>query len=136
MKLVRQKLKYDCGVASLSMATGIIYSKVKKYFHPHNFSKDGITNYAIDSFLHDHGFSISNICKYRGFANAKIRKPWPPKPFADIHICQVLVSKLYPMAHFIVMLKDGSVYDPAFSKIRKISDYYKVYNVTGIYKME
>jgi len=132
----RQKLKHDCALTALSMVTGEEYDSVAEYFDGIDFDKGGITYYALNSFLFDHGFSTARIFKYKGFKDCPQRTPWPPEPFADMHICEVLPYESSTFSHFIVMLRDGKIFDPAFSEIKKLSDYHKVYNVAGVYKID
>ena len=130
---IKQEHKNGCGAASLAMITGVSYADVIKHFSTIDFDKDGLIFDALIAFLVDNGFAVAPKFKYFSVVNSPGRNPWPPEPFADIHFCNVLVYEKSPMSHIVVMLKDGTILDPLIDNISKISDYFKVYNVTGIY---
>lgn len=132
MKHVMQKHKRGCSLASLAMLTGIDYDEILAYF-PIDFNEQGIYEQCLDNYLVDHGFALSRKHKYPKFG--KQREPWPPLPFADMHLCNVKVNQDSPVTHFVIMLGNGDCFDPLTTDIKHLSDYFEVNNVAGIHKI-
>lgn len=92
-------------------------------------------------FLYRHGFAYQRIWKHHPGPVVKAeqnweeiyaergRKPWPPEPWALAHLCTVETSQY----HCVVMLRDGTVLDPATSDPKRLSDYKSVAQVWGLY---
>jgi hypothetical protein len=57
--------------------------------------------------------------------------PWPPAPFAPVHMATVLVSRTSPCWHSVVMSQDGLVLDPQTPEPRALTDYVEVQAVVG-----
>lgn len=132
--VVLQKHTRGCGVAALSMLTGMDYDAVAARF-PFDLQTQGLYYNGVESFLADAGYAIRKLHRWFGWVDSPERTPWPCEPFADVHLCEVIVYEGAPMNHFIVMLKDGSCLDPLASEPRRLSDYFKVNSVAGVYKV-
>lgn len=112
---VQQEDAHGCGIACLAMVTGKFYGEVKREFAP--FEK-GLTWWETDSYLVDHGYAVAR--KFKHAAHRKESREWPPEPFGDVHICQVFTPA---GGHFVVVLRDGTVLDPATSVQLHVSAY-------------
>lgn len=138
MKLVRQKHARGCGVAALAMLTGDDYDAVAVYFRGIDLDAKGLYLCGLDDYLVDRGYAIARKKRYLGFFGgdgAPPREPWPPAPFADVHLCEVEVYEKAPVYHFVVMLRDGAVLDPLADGPRRLSDYHRVNSVAGVYRV-
>lgn len=129
---VRQTHSRGCGPAALAMITGVPYKQVCADFGL-DFDKEGIDYRRLDAWLIDKGWSLARL--YPNDYRYQPRQPWPPLPFAWLHICNVEVAENSPVHHFVVMLNSGSCLDPLCDERKRLSDYYKVYNVAGVYKL-
>lgn len=131
---VRQLDQHGCGVACLAMITGHAYEAVRAWFRckawqnaqarhdvpeqsfrdrweAHDFGVRGMTDYDLGAYLAEHGFAYA--LRYANLWQHGIehrRAPWPPAPFAPVHI----VTVYQPTGgHYVVWLPDGRVLDPA-----------------------
>jgi hypothetical protein len=66
--------------------------------------------------------------------NKLLIKKWPIKPYAPIHIVDVWSSNP-PGMHAVIMLKDGTILDPSNKRIKDVSQYQRVFAITGIWKV-
>lgn len=120
-------------MAALAMATGKTYDYVWDYFKNPEHRERGITYHEVIAFLGDHGFAVN--WKWRNTQNEernKPREPWPAEPWTDVHIVEVENSVMY---HFVVMLKDGTILDPLTSEKKMLSDYKRVTQMIGVFKV-
>jgi hypothetical protein len=137
---VRQEETNGCGVAVLAMILGKSYAEARQLFEGAvDFEKKGISHCCLDGLLADLGYAVARKYLWRGFRFADHpdhekdrRSPWPPEPFADLHICQVEVYERSPLAHFVLLLRDGRVLDPLTPEEKRLSDYHRVMNVGGL----
>jgi len=137
MKLVRQQNARDCGIAALMMLTGHERMQVCGYFGRTNFGNRGLYLRGLEDYLVDAGYAIAPKARYMGwFAHEDgghvERRPWPPEPFADKHLCTVEVVEGAPCTHYVVMLRDGTVLDPLSDEPRRLADYRTILSVIGI----
>lgn len=135
---IGQRQIRDCGVAALAMLTGKSYEAIAAYFRNPDFSVKGLYLVGIDDYLADHGFAVARKKRYLGFFHddkAPPREPWPPEPFAEMHLCEVKVNEKSPVYHFVVMLRDGSCLDPLTPERKRLSDYHQVLNVAGVFRV-
>lgn len=94
----------------MAMVTGMSYKQVKLFF-PEFKSSIGVIDEETDEFLADHGYAVARVYKKtRTHKGKPARVPWPPAPFANIHLAAVKNSDGQP--HMVVMLKNGVVLDP------------------------
>jgi hypothetical protein len=115
------------------MLTGIAYDDVCAAFPESDFNADGVYQPQFDAFLADHGYAVARKYPFRKH-NIPV-DPWPPEPFADVHYWLVTVAGSSPCHHFIVWLRDGRVLDPILGDGRKLSDYHRLLNVSGVIKI-
>jgi hypothetical protein len=139
---VLQKHSNGCGPASLAMIDGKTYEEILAYFPPdHDFDVNGCYHHALYDYLVDHGYALALLRKFKGWFKKSgedrqvLREPWPPEPFAEVHLCQVVVSETSPRPHFCIMLGDGSVLDPLTVDKKSLKDYFDIYSVAGVYKV-
>jgi hypothetical protein len=131
---VQQKHKKGCGPALLAMVCGQEYDEVVRHYGI-DFEESGLSYYALDAYLVDRGFAIARKFKYYGFANGPERSPWPCEPFADLHLVEAQVYETSKTYHFVAMLRDGTCIDPIFEEPRKLSDYFKILSIAGLYRV-
>lgn len=133
--LVRQEHDYGCGIASLAMVSGLSYDDVRRWLldnwpggHERTddwLEKRGIYKGIADYFLASHGYVWRTL--YGGWKLS----PWPPEPFAPVHL--VRVRQPSGTSHFVVMDGNGSVLDPLLDEPRCLADWSEVDNVQGIW---
>lgn len=135
--LIRQEHDYGCGLASLAMITGQTYEEVRLWLLDHWpggqgdhvpeewLVKRGIHSGIAEYFLGAHGYVWRTV--YSGWA----QKPWPPEPFAPVHLA--MVRQPSGNSHYVVMRSDGVVLDPMTDEPRSLADWEKVDNVQGIW---
>jgi len=136
VKYVKATLTNSCVPACLAMVTGKTLKRVVKeiYEHWENEGRyQGVDDNIVDQYLSKNGYSIQRI-PHEYEPNKLLIKKWPVKPFAPIHIVDVWSSNP-PGMHAVVMLKDGTIYDPSNRRIKDISIYQRVFAITGIWKV-
>ena len=136
IKYVKATLTNSCVPACLAMVTGKTLKRVVKeiYEHWENEGRyQGVDDNIVDQYLSKNGYSIQRI-PHEYEPNKLLIKKWPVKPFAPIHIVDVWSSNP-PGMHAVVMLKDGTIYDPSNRRIKDISMYQRVFAVTGVWKV-
>ena len=127
---VQQEEVYGCGIACLAMVTSKTYQEVCSWFKADRF-QTGLTWWDIDGYLAEHGLAVARRWPTTQNENEPLeREVWPLEPWADLHICQVRTPA---MAHFVVMLANGTCLDPATPEPKKLSDYESVDNITAVY---
>lgn len=135
VELWPQEHPMECGIACMAMVMGVSLDDSRAAFdrvYPGARAKgrgvtEGITNTEIDIVLAECGYAVSRL--YCGTKDNR-RDPWPPEPFADLHIAQVAMSN---GGHFVVLLRDGTVLDPQHG-VTRIDDprYGAVQNVAAV----
>ncbi len=117
---VRQEHPFGCVIASLAMIGGETYSEVLAQY-PWIVERDGgcdLDGVSFD-YLWRHGFAVQVLYPSRPEINrdpsgeieerrAKYgRKPWPPEPWAPVHLCQVVTSQISRRRHAAGRLRAG-----------------------------
>jgi len=117
---VAQEHPYGCVVACFAMVTGLTYAESARElgFDP---SGHGLTLFVWQEALARHGFAVQFLFQRKQTeSNTPRRSCWPIAPWAPAHFVQV-------RDHSIVMLRDGSILDPAIHLQscagRRLSDY-------------
>lgn len=141
---VGQEENNGCGIACLAMITGKDYQQVRNEFARFDNS-DGLDPFALDSYLADHGYAVARKYEHAEWAHKRFsrtkRETWTPEPFAEVHLAQVQSSTEPPRNHFVVVLSDGHVLDPAIKPHPmilyplRLYHYSQVWNVAGIVKL-
>jgi hypothetical protein len=126
---VPQEDSRGCCVACIAMVTGKTYQEVKAWFEM-DFNDRGTSQHGIEEYLVEHGYTWARKTLYRH--NNQQRTPWPPEPFADVHICEVAGTS----SHAVVLLRDGTVLDPLTPEPKRLTDYEKVYYVAAITRLD
>jgi hypothetical protein len=130
-QLIRQKDTGGCVVASLAMACGMTYEQVRAEIV--NFDERNSANHRdTEAFLARHGFAWQQIWRYGPPENTE-RSPWPPEPWADVHLVNVTMPSRN--SHQVVMLHDGTVLDPLCDEPKRPADYPDVNSVTAVYRL-
>lgn len=137
VEYVAQPNGYGCTIACVAMIVGKTYDEVEAWTLaqglPRTRMEQGMWSGQYLESLDRHGFSYA--CRYRcdPFINGVQRPTWPPSPFAPVHICQVDVAA---GSHAIVMLADGSVFDPFKRERTSLAhpDYRAIDQVIGVWR--
>jgi len=117
LKIVKQEQKFGCGVACLATILECDYWKVARCFRV-QLDEEGVSAQDIADFLAGYGFDIiSATALYYSNGYNTISKRIL-KPFADIHIVGVnaFIDKSKSGdtdGHWMIMTKDGTLYDPS-----------------------
>ena len=126
----------SCVPACLAMVTRKtlkhILSDIYEYWEAEG-KISGTTNDIVDEYLSQNGYAIQRI-NYEYSPAKLLIEGWPIDPFAPIHIVDVWSSDPAGM-HAVVMDKSGKIYDPSNRRIKKISEYQRVFSITGIWKV-
>ncbi len=126
---VAQEHENGCVIASLSMVTGMTYKQVQQSFKVK--VERGVHDDETDAWLAEHGFAVAR--KERRYKPGKCnRSPWPPAPFADLHLVVVKEDDY----HMVVMLRDGTVLDPATPGSWRLTDYGSVMWVAAVVSIQ
>jgi hypothetical protein len=143
MKIVRQKHARGCGIATLAMVLDCEYDDIAKVFMANPFEKGdptrdfenkGLYQLEIEMHLFKHRYAI--LKKYQfDRENGAMSRYWPPTPFAPAHIAFVEVFENAPMMHIVAMEAFGVVRDPLTDDPKRLTDYFKVLNVMGLWKI-
>jgi hypothetical protein len=135
---VSQEDPMGCTVASVAMLAGCSYCEVREAVHPDWDGQEPLNEASLHQWLEAQGFEI--ICECRYFRPSRERNPehavgpWPPEPFAPLHWVSVTVHAHSRFGHSVVMLADGTVLDPETPAPRRLTDYFRVDQVRGVYR--
>src|SRR5687768_6825776 len=84
---------HGCCIATLAMITNQTYEAVKDGFS--SFDNTGVGEHRLYAYLAEHGYATA--VKYPTYSpNEARREVWPPEPFADVHIVQVITKANTP----------------------------------------
>jgi hypothetical protein len=131
MNYVRQKHTNGCAAACLAMVLGLDYDDVVAlYGEPgHDWDKSGATHYFFLQTLSQ--LRIPYCFMYYKYNNVRL-DPWPPVLWADYNILMVQCNE-GGGTHFILLTKDGKIWDPWYGEDRKLSDYHNIdFQMTAI----
>lgn len=124
---VEQQDSNGCVLACIAMVTGQSYEEVKAGFD--RIDAAGISEFRLRAYLAECGYAAA--IKYPHYSPLNVdREIWPPKPFGKVHI-------VFTGNHAIVMLRNGTVYDPApgHDKPRHIKDYRDIHLMMAVTKL-
>ena len=109
MDWVKQEDEHGCGAAVFAMLTNRTYAGAVATIKTHDrWDTQGVSQHVIDQYLAEDGFAIAR--KYTHLDGVE-RDNWPVDPFADAHLC--IVTQHGGMGHYVILLRDGTVLDPA-----------------------
>lgn len=139
---VAQEHPYGCQIAVCAMLLGKSYSEAIEHYHfgdPDYYKKGGLSSGFLEFILYDLGFSLriirpNRFMQYSDWPKVPNRRhnPWPLAPWTDVTWCEVEVYPESSKLHCIILLRDGSVLDPALQGPRKLSDYHEVHTMIGV----
>lgn len=141
MILVRQRLTYDCAIATIAMACGQTYEEVfADLGHELNGQAEhklrGISDTLVKHYLFRHGWAWQErtMNLWHG-GEYRQQEPWPPAPFAASHICLVKATE---ESHYCAMDETGRVFDPWEPSRVSLThpDYNRVMAVAGLFKVK
>jgi hypothetical protein len=127
---VGQRGRNDCWIAALAMITEQSYDAVLAEVVDQGSGADWFVS---DSYLEAKGYAVARKFDSIPHLGERHREPWPPEPWAEVHICSVQASN--GAGHAVVMLRDGSVFDPNSPTLRRLTEYPKVYAVAAVTKL-
>ena len=127
-----------CVAAGLAMATGYSYEYILEAFFDW-MSRSGekaIPDEIMYEWLATQGFAVQHI-EHDSELTEMLRTPWPPEPWAPLHLCTVQSRDPSHMNHMVVMEADGIVIDSQDDcrVERLLTDYRRVYSVTGVWDL-
>ena len=122
-----------CGIACLAMLLDLPYARVKQLAPRFCDTLCGVTYEHLFQFLAEQGYAVQCIERVRWYDGA-IRKPWPPRPWADRHLVNVDQTRTDIDDHYVVLDRRGRVYDPADAAYApsRLSRYYRVNWVAAV----
>lgn len=133
VQYVKTAEQNGCVIACLAMITEQsfydVLSDMDRYWKNEG-QDEGTDDIAWVHYLSAHGYAIQDI-DHEYTPDDKLIKPWPLKPFAPIHMLFVYADG----PHAVVMLNDGTIYDPNDVLIKSITEYHRVYRMIGIWKV-
>lgn len=119
-RMVMQEHPNGCGIACLAMVTGLGYAQVRDTlteFLPRerDYGEEGIHHGIAEWLLGRLGYAWRTL--YAGH----LHDPWPPEPFAPVHIAQVRQPS--GNTHYVVVTNDGIVFDPLDGEHKRLADW-------------
>jgi hypothetical protein len=132
---VRQEEAHGCGIACIAMLAGWDYWRARAEFvavygETRARTLDGgggITYPEIDAVLAERaGLAVAR--HWQGSRENR-RKPWPVPPWAAAHLVQVVLPG---GGHFVVLLRNGTVLDPATEAHRTLASYAEVSFIAAV----
>lgn len=132
--LVIQPESHGCGIAAVATVAQKTYKEVRQWIHlDRDFTKEGMYTNEMEELLMVYDFTWQVIWPNATRLGTK-RTPWPPAPWADLHVAQV--RNLSDSGwHFVVIQNDGLVLDPCWGVIQGLHRYPEVNAVYGLYKL-
>lgn len=133
VKYVESDNNVSCVLACLAMVTGKTIVDVRegmKQFWYNEGSEQGTNDEAFEAYLSARGYAVQQV-SHDYIPEDKLITPWPPQPWAPIHVCDVWAMG----PHAVVMLHDGTVLDPNDTGMKSLSQYHRVYAVQGVWKV-
>lgn len=128
---LRQDDENDCVLATCAMIMDESIDSIRDKFSNSYCNRCGITDETMTMMLNEHGFGT--MWKWKWYEPQKqYRNIWPPEPFAEVHLGKVRVLSNSRLSHSIVMLKDGTVWDPEQDEEKRLTDYEEVLGICGI----
>lgn len=125
---VAQEEASGCGIACLAMVLGVDYETAVQLVPSYAAGRDGLTERELDEVLAEQGLAVARKwATYHtgrhGKRPAPARVPWPPAIFGEVHIACVTGRDSSATDHFVVVLRDGTVLDPADRRNCRLVDY-------------
>lgn len=136
IRYVSATLTNSCVPACLAMVTGKTLKRVIKdmYEHWEDAGRyEGISDDIIDQYLSQNGFAIQRL-NHEYEPNKLLIDGWPIDPFAPVHMVEVWATSP-PGMHAVVMNMDGLVYDPSNKRNKALTQYQRIFSITGIWKV-
>jgi hypothetical protein len=131
VRLVRQEDPNGCIVACLAMVTGKSYAEIRRMYPSVAEPHGGLTLFDFTNFFTLHGFAFQLIHAWDRAIDGK-HTDWPFRPWADAHLCGVDAGRGGSSSHGVILLRDGTVLDPAHGE-RRWSDYPSVGYMCALY---
>ncbi len=114
---VLQEDNDGCGPACLAMIAGWTYAEAVKLWPKLNFRRNGgLSRVSLDRALARLGYAVC-------------RREDTRRPFGEVHLVEIQDESMVKKKqgwHWVILLADGTVYDPGHAKPGRIEDYYHV----------
>lgn len=124
----------SCGLICIAMITDLPYDFIKEKFSESFCNRCGLGDDDVTFMLNEHGFATA--WKWHWYSPMRHeRQEWPADPFAPIHLVKVRVQEGNRLCHYVVMLNDGTVWDPNVEQPVLLSAYSKVLGICGVQKI-
>ena len=123
---ISQEETNGCAIACLAMIMQKSYNEVANSLEVNNKGLDWM---EVDRYLANNGYAVARKWKYDCTVKQNAIE-WPPKPFGDIHLVQVMTKN--NTIHMIILLQNGTVLDPANRELINLNDYAKVDYIAAI----
>lgn len=132
IRWVEQRGETDCVIACLAMVTETPYDEVLKEFSAYwdIYKEEGVGDNAFYQYLSEKGYLVQTFKRVYEPTQTP-RTPWPPPPFAPVHVLGV---DYMGDEHGVVMDADGIIFDPYNENKIGVYDYETVYEIVGIWK--
>ena len=129
---VQQEEPQGCAIACVAMVLGVTYTEARRRCTPGAGPTGLMTHFVADAVLGEAGFAIRRI--YRVGPGNVPCTPWPPAPFAPLHLAEAMTSQ---GGHAAVMLADGAILDPWDASRTRLDhpDYLAVHHVAGLWRV-
>lgn len=133
VRWVEQEEGKGCAVACVAMLLGLCYWQARTLFRDFD-PNEGVLPLDVIRALGEYGWA--SIEKHPHYSPERRDRPhWPVKPFAPVHLCQVITGGW----HAVLMLEDGTVFDPLRDPVVhgtvRLSDYGRVLSVAGLWRV-
>jgi hypothetical protein len=117
------------------MVAGLTYTQARQYFTlERDFAEHGMYLNEVHEALNVLGFSYQIFDPKECRLGYTPRMPWPIVPVSDLAIAQV--KNLRDAAwHYVVVLRDGRVLDPAWGVIQGLHRYSEVTQIMAVHAL-
>lgn len=133
IRFIWQPENSGCGPAVLAMIAGLTYRQACQYFaFDRDFSQTGCYTSELREVLNVLGFSYQLYVKFQSRIGGTEREKWPMESVSDLAIAQVRNLR-DALTHFVVVLRDGRVLDPAAGVVQGLHRYPEVYEILALF---
>ncbi|MDE3097339.1 MAG: hypothetical protein KGK07_15230 [Chloroflexota bacterium] len=89
IRYVPQEDANGCRVACLAMVLGVSYVEARALLGA-GWAESGISHFPTDEVIGRAGWAVRRVYHYDSTIG-RMREPWPPAPFAPLHIVETIV---------------------------------------------
>ena len=131
---VQQEDALGCQIACAAMIVGCSYAEAREVIAPNWSGELPPGRFEVEAFIKSRGWDvINNREHFYDFRRSEGDGfPWPPSPFAELHLVSVRTISVNFYSHAVVMLRDGSILDPDVQEPNTMADYPLVLQVSAV----